>query len=88
VWGADGSGEQETDQGAAVRILAYLDGGSASMIASAVAAGFAGVAVVIKMGWRRMLTALSPKRRRAAEAAAAATAPNPTDAQTTSADPL
>jgi hypothetical protein len=48
-----------------MRILAYLDAGSGSVIASAIAAGFAGIAVVVKMGWRRTLGALSPKRRRA-----------------------
>jgi hypothetical protein len=42
------------------------------MIASAIAAGFAGIAVVVKMGFRRVFGALSPKKRRAmAEARAA-----------------
>ena len=35
-------------------MLGYLDAGSGSIIASAAAAGFAGGAVAIKMGWRRM----------------------------------
>lgn len=50
-----------------MRTVAYLDAGSGSVIASAVAAGFAGVAVVVKMGWRRTFGALSPRRRRAAD---------------------
>jgi hypothetical protein len=50
-----------------MRILAYLDAGSGSVIASAIAAGFAGIAVVVKMGWRRTMGALSPKRRRAVD---------------------
>jgi hypothetical protein len=48
-----------------VRILGYLDPGSGSMIASAIAAGFAGVIVVFKMGARRAVGFASPKRRRA-----------------------
>jgi len=35
------------------------------MIASAIAAGFAGIAVVFKVGFRRIRAAVSPKRRRA-----------------------
>jgi hypothetical protein len=42
------------------------------MIASAVAAGFAGIAVVVKMGFRRVFGALSPKKRRALVEARAA----------------
>ncbi len=53
-------------------MLAYLDANSGSLIASAIAAGFAGVAVVFKMGWSRTAGMLSPKRRRAAREAAAA----------------
>ena len=41
------------------------------MIASAVAAGFAGILVVVKMGFRRVFGALSPKRRREMAAARA-----------------
>jgi hypothetical protein len=55
-----------------VRLMAYLDAGSGSMIASAIAAGGAGIAVLFKVGWRRMLMLFSPKRRREARAAAAA----------------
>lgn len=55
-----------------MKVLAYLDASSGSMIASAVAAGFAGIVVVVKMGFRRVFGALSPKRRREmAEARAA-----------------
>jgi hypothetical protein len=42
------------------------------MIASAIAAGFAGIAVVFKMGFGRVLGVFSPKRRRAAAQARAA----------------
>jgi hypothetical protein len=52
-------------------VLAYLDASSGSLIASAIAAGFAGVAVVFKMGWARTAGFLSPKKRREAQAAAA-----------------
>jgi hypothetical protein len=52
-------------------MLAYLDANSGSLIASAIAAGFAGIAVVFKMGWSRTIGMLSPKRRKAAKAAAA-----------------
>jgi hypothetical protein len=51
-------------------MLAYLDANSGSLIASAIAAGFAGIAVVFKMGWSRTIGVFSPKRRRAAKAAA------------------
>jgi hypothetical protein len=53
-------------------MLAYLDANSGSLIASAIAAGFAGIAVVFKMGWSRTIGFFSPKQRRAAKAAAAA----------------
>lgn len=56
-------------------VVAYLDAGSGSMIASAIAAGFAGIAVVVKVGFRRTVGALSPKRRRAAAEARAAEKP-------------
>jgi hypothetical protein len=54
-----------------MRTLAYLDAGSGSLIASAIVAGFAGVAVVFKTGFRRLGRLLSPKRRRAARDAEA-----------------
>jgi hypothetical protein len=68
-----------------VHTVAYLDSGSVSMVVSAIVAGFAGIAVIIKMGFRRFLALFSPKQRAALkaekaekaaerEAAAAATA--------------
>ena len=58
-----------------MRFVAYLDANSGSMIAGAVAAGFAGVAVLFKVGWRRLVMMVSPKaRREAREAASAPTA--------------
>ncbi len=50
-------------------MLAYLDAGSGSLIASAIVAGFAGVAVVFKTGFRKLGLLVSPKRRREARAA-------------------
>ena len=55
-----------------MRSLGYLDPGSVSMFVSAVAAGIAGVFVFFKSSARRMLTAMSPKRRRMASEANAA----------------
>jgi len=49
-----------------MHILAYLDPGSGSMIASAIAAGFAGMVVVFRMGARRVAGLFMPSRRRAA----------------------
>jgi hypothetical protein len=55
-------------------MLAYLDGGSASMITQAVVAGAAGAAVVAKTGWKRITSPFRPKKNAdlpgAAEAAA------------------
>lgn len=48
-------------------MIAYLDASSGSMIASVFVAGLAGVAVVFKMFWSRILGVVSPKRRRAAK---------------------
>ncbi len=53
-------------------MIAYLDANSGSLIASAIAAGFAGIAVVFKMGWSRTIGFFSPKKRRAAKEAVAA----------------
>ncbi len=53
-------------------MIAYLDANSGSLIASALAAGFAGIAVVFKMGWSRTIGFFSPKKRRAAKEALAA----------------
>jgi len=50
-------------------MLAYLDAGSGSLIASAIVAGFAGVAVVFKTGFRKVGLLFSPKRRREAKQA-------------------
>ncbi len=38
--------------------LAYLDAGTGSAIAAMVAGGFAGLAVTLKMYWRRLLVLL------------------------------
>jgi hypothetical protein len=46
-----------------MHILAYLDPGSGSMIASAIAAGLAGILVVFKMGARRVAGLFMPSRR-------------------------
>jgi hypothetical protein len=55
-----------------MRTLGYLDPGSVSMVASAIAAGIAGVFVFFKTSARRTFAAMSPKRRRmAAEAKSA-----------------
>ena len=42
-------------------VFGYLDAGSGSMLVGAVAAGFAGVAVAGKVGWRRMTGAFAKK---------------------------
>jgi hypothetical protein len=55
-------------------MLAYLDANSGSLIASAIAAGFAGIAVVFKLGWGKTIGFFSPKARRAAKEARAAEA--------------
>jgi hypothetical protein len=55
-----------------VRLVAYLDGNSGSMIIGAIAAGFAGIAVVFRVYWRRFVGLFSPKARSEAKAAAAA----------------
>lgn len=52
-------------------ISGYLDPGSTSMVASAIAAGFAGIVVVFKSGGRRIFGLFSPKRRKAAAEARA-----------------
>jgi hypothetical protein len=57
---------RHSERGVTMRIAGYLDPGSGSMIASMVAAGFAGIVVVFKTGGRRMLGLFSPKRRRQA----------------------
>jgi hypothetical protein len=57
---------RHSEQGVTMGIAGYLDPGSGSMIASVVAAGFAGIVVVFKTGGRRVLGLFSPKRRRQA----------------------
>jgi hypothetical protein len=57
-----------------VHNVAYLDSGSVSMVVSAIVAGFAGLVVVIKMGFRRFLSLFSPKQRAALRAEKAAQA--------------
>jgi hypothetical protein len=46
-----------------VRFLAYLDANSGSMIMAAIAGGLAGIAVVIKLWWRRITGLFMPSRR-------------------------
>jgi hypothetical protein len=55
-----------------VRVIGYLDAGSGSMIASAIAAGAAGFIMVFKVGAGRVFGMFSPKRRREMAAAKAA----------------
>jgi hypothetical protein len=52
-------------------MLSYLDPGTGSMILAAVAGGFAGFAVLMKMYWHRVLGVFSKKHRAEAEAAKA-----------------
>jgi hypothetical protein len=42
--------------------LAYLDPGSGSMLMAAVVAGFAGIAVTVKVWWRRLTSRLRRQR--------------------------
>jgi hypothetical protein len=48
-------------------MLSYLDGASASMIVAAFAGGFAGVAVLLRMYWHRILGVFSKKHRARAD---------------------
>lgn len=62
-----------------MRIVGYLDSSSVSMVASAIVAGFAGIVLVFKMGFRRVAALFSPRRRaelRAEKAAAAGSTPS------------
>ena len=69
-----------------MRFIAYLDANSGSMIMAAVAGGLAGIAVLVKVWWRRFTGLFSPRRRAevkapaAADATDAATATNAPDA--------
>ena len=56
-----------------MRFFAYLDANSGSMIMAAVAGGLAGIAVLIKLWWRRFTALFVPSRRSGAMAEAAAT---------------
>ena len=56
-------------------MLAYLDAGTGSMIAGAVAAGAAGVATVGRMAWYKV----SPKKKKAQDEAAEATSETTAD---------
>ncbi len=47
-------------------MLGYLDAGSGSVLLAALAGGFAGLAVLIKLYWNRFLGLFSKKRRQAA----------------------
>jgi len=55
-------------------MLAYLDGGSASMITQAVVAGAAGAAVVAKTGWKRISSPFRGKKSDELPSAAEASA--------------
>ena len=54
-----------------VLVIAYLDGGTTSLLLAALAAGGAGVAVLVKLYWNRFLGIFSAKRRIAADEARA-----------------
>ncbi len=51
-----------------MRTAAYLDSSSVSLVTSAVVAGLAGIVVVFKMGFSRVLAVFSPSRRAALRA--------------------
>ena len=52
-------------------MFAYLDAGSGSVLIAALAGGLAGIAVLMKLFWHRILGVVSPRHRReAAEAKA------------------
>lgn len=55
-------------------MLSYLDAGTGSMIAAALAGGAAGVGVLFRMYGNRILGVVSPKHRAKAKADAAALA--------------
>lgn len=62
--------------------LAYLDAGSGSMILAALAGGVAGIAVVFKTYWRRIVSVFSKSKRAEFEAEAAAKAAADAEADT------
>jgi membrane protein implicated in regulation of membrane protease activity len=49
--------------------LAYLDAGSGSMLLQLLLGGFAGLAVIVKLYWRRLLAVLGIRREDPIEAA-------------------
>jgi hypothetical protein len=52
-------------------MLAYLDAGTGSVLVAAFAGGVAGIAVLFKMFWHRILGVISPRHRAAAAEAKA-----------------
>ena len=52
-------------------VFAYLDAGSGSVLVAALAGGLAGIALLLKLYWHRILGVVSPKHRRNADAAKA-----------------
>lgn len=68
--------------------LGYLDAGTGSMIVSAIVAGAAGVGVVLRLGWRRIVGVFSPKRRaEAGHGAAAGPVPSASTSTATPTEP-
>ena len=57
-------------------LLAYIDPASSSMILTAIAGGFAAVAVTARLYWRRLLVFLRIRKPEAEEAPAAAKQPD------------
>jgi hypothetical protein len=52
-------------------MFGYLDAGTGSILVAALAGGLAGIAVLMKLFWHRILGVFSPKHREAARAARA-----------------
>jgi hypothetical protein len=50
-------------------VIAYLDAGTGSVLVAALAGGLAGIAVLLKLYWHRILGIFSPKHRAKAQAA-------------------
>lgn len=48
-------------------MIAYLDPGTVSMVLAAVAGGMAGIAVLLRLYWHRLLGLFSGKHREAAK---------------------
>jgi hypothetical protein len=62
-------------------MLGYLDAGSGSMIVAALAGGAAGVVVLLKLYWNRLLGVFSKKRRARAEDLSTELVPKAADEQ-------